>query len=763
MRDSAQSFSRSSCVAWWRNWWWLLFVWCAGFALQRAGAQDAGASHFEVQSYSVQGFKLFSTNSLARMFARYTGTNVSVEDLVQAAADLQAEYAKHGYRATTIAIPLMQITNGVARLNVAQSPFSQILVSGRNYFGFSSGATVALLPIAADATNVVAVATNAEPGFPVKAYEITGNTLLSTETLISVLAKYTGTNITKTDIFKAREDLQLEYRDRGFPTVSVLVPPQEITNQLVKMRIFQGRLSDITIVHNHYFSSNNIMRALPSLRTNIILNGPVFQAELDQANANQDRQIYPEVSPGPVPNTSELTLKVQDRLPLHAKVELNNQNSPGTPDLRVNTSAVYNNLWQHEHSLGLQYSFSPEAYKTGDQWNLYDQPLVANYSGFYRFHIGEPDAVSATVASQPGTFGYDEATRKFRLPPPSGAAELNLYASRSTIDTGLEKIGQTNFLNIPGVISVTKKDIQQDITINEDLGSRLSVPLNSTANFRSTLSGGADYKNYELTSQKTNNFLFSIITRDTSGNPLPPVTTTISSPNPPPNGTTVRKLEYLPLSLRYDASLRDPLGMTAFSLGLSVNAWFSGPGLPASGTGTNRIPALNAVQLIAGSREASGHWVILTPSLTRDFTFRTNWTLSLHAEGQWADQPLISNEQFGIGGVGNVRGYQEGEVFGDNGWRLNVELKTPGRVLGIVHGKQALILRGSIYADYGEVFLIDPQGRDSSTSLAGVGFGGVLSIGTHWDARLLFSWPLLNGVSTEAFQPRFNFGLTAQF
>src|SRR5262249_54457579 len=154
-----------------------------------------------------------------------------------------------------------------------------------------------------------------------------------------------------------------------------------------------------------------------------------LQAELDRANANQDRQIYPEIEPGPETNTTVLRLVVKDRLPVHGKIDFNNQSSPGTPELRLNSSAVYNNLWQYEHQLGVQYSFSPEQFKQGDQWNWYDRPLVANYSGFYRLPLANPEAIEHEVETRPGTFGFDEATRKFRLPPASGGPELNFYGS----------------------------------------------------------------------------------------------------------------------------------------------------------------------------------------------------------------------------------------------------------------------------------------------------------------------------------------------
>ena len=38
----------------------------------------------------------------------------------------------------------------------------------------------------------------------------------------------------------------------------------------------------------------------------------------------------------------------------------------------------------------------------GDQWNFYDQPTVAYYSGFYRMPLGSPKPSSETMANNPG-------------------------------------------------------------------------------------------------------------------------------------------------------------------------------------------------------------------------------------------------------------------------------------------------------------------------------------------------------------------------
>ena len=718
----------------------LLLLVCGRQALAAPPETNSPAG-FTIRGYEVRGDTIL-TNYPAERLLPYTGTNLTVADIVKAASQLQREHFALGASNLTIAVARERITNGVVTLNVFRSRIPQLLISGKEY------------PLAGEESRAVASApgapapaarTNAVPRFTVLHYEIHGDTLLTTDALTKVLLKYTGTNITITDITKAASDLQMEYRARGFPTVKVTIPEQRITNDIVKFRVVEGRISDINVVGNRYFSSNNVVRALPSLRTNMILNGPVLQAELDRANANQDRQIGGEIEPGPTEGTTDLNLRVKDRLPLHAKVEFNNQNSPGTPPLRINTSAVYNNLWQYEHSLGVQYSFSPQQYKTGNQWNFYDLPLVANYSAFYRLPLGNPTSIASTVGAQPGTFGFNEATRQFQLPAPSGIAELNMFASRSTIDTGLETLNNQVIYNVPGVRQVSRMDVQDDLTINEDVGMRLSAPLSGTANWRSTFSGGLDFKTYSLTSYKTNNFSFTEITVNADGSVNPPIVSTVASPVP----TTYTPLNYLPLSLRYDGSLRDKFGVTSFGLGLNVNTWYSG--------------SLTNLQAITGSTDSRGNWVTLTPSLSRDFNIYTNWSLTFRADGQWASEPLISVERFGAGGVNSVRGYREGEEFGDTGWHVSLEQKTPPHIIGMAYSKAPLVVRGSVYMDYAETFLLEPNGAKNPTSLWGTGFGGIFSLGSHWEARFLFSVPLLSAGTTEAYQPRFNFSLLGQF
>lgn len=796
-----------------------------------AAVENNVSSPFNVVGYTVQGNPLLSTNVLVAVFSKYAGPNVTLEEIVNAASDLQLAYRNQGYPAMSVAVVPGQITNGIVTMNVFQAVIPQIVVAGRGYPSLGPGLEIAATPAtnpvvnplpagpalaqqAAAAPPVVAtnvipptifhptepasteeiaharaillekmaevtvhekdtrihvVSTNAGPRFEVEKYLVMGNSVLPPKALTEVLTNIDGafgTNVSFEGIRMVLAELQGAYHERGYVTVTLGLPQQKLTNATVKVQVTEGRLADINVKGNRYFSSNNVMRALPSLHTNMVLNGPIFQAELNRANANQDRQIYPVIGPGPAPGTSDLTLRVKDQLPLHAKVDYDNESSPGTPDLRINTSAVYNNLFDLDQSAGAQYSFSPQQYKTGN-WPFYDEPLVATYGTFYRVPLGNPAPIENEVANSPGSFGYDEATHKFNLPSPTGQPDFTAFASRSTIDTGLENLSSSVIADLPG-LSISQLNVQQSVTVNQDLGGRLSVPFVTPDNMLVNFSGGLDFKTYQVGNYKTNLFTFIQQQVDSAGNPLPPLVSTVASPVP----ATTQQIQYLPLSLRSDFSERDSAGTTAFGLGLSFNPWFiSQTYKTSSSTDTNHVTTTTttkndgkeSLQGITGSTDSTGNWVVLSPSVTRTFMFYTNWVTTFRADGQWASQPLISNEQFGIGGVNSVRGYHEGEEFGDTGWHLSLEQSTPPHTVGTVFGNTPLTLRGSVYMDVATVYLLDPQGRSSSTELWGTGFGFTASVGSHWQARFLFSVPLIGTIYTPQDQPNFNFGLTAQF
>jgi hemolysin activation/secretion protein/AraC-like DNA-binding protein len=607
-------------------------------------------------------------------------------------------------------------------------------------------------PVAA-ATNAPAASKDANPTLNIKRYEVDGNTLLTPEAIEAATAEFTGPAIDFNTVRQALQALQLAYRSRGWATVSISVPPQTPTNQVLRVNVTEGRLAEITIQGNRWFGTNNIRRALPGVRTNIFLNSRVFGADLDNANLNPDRQIYPQIQPGPEPGTTALVLKVKDQIPLHGRFELNNQSTPSTPDLRANVSGQYNNLWDREHSLGLQYMLSPQQFKDDPHWNMLDRPLIASYSGYYRIPLADTHSVEEDILAQPQRFGFDEVTKKFRLPPSTGKPELNLYASRLTTDTGQQASPLTETTaHAPGVtapVALFQGKVGEDISTTESVGFRISKPAVLSDRFRGTFSFGADLKNFQKASYNTN----IAVTVYTYTDPVSGSTkqNTLVIPLPQPNREV--RVSYLPWNFRWDGGLEDRLGSTMLGTGAALN-FAGGPFSPRSN-----------FQHVTGSQNSSGSFTTLQMSAAREFKLPDEWVLAFKADGQWTSEPVISNEQFGVGGTAGVRGYQEGERYGDRGWRAAVEQRTPLVDIGMVDGTMPMRFRGVFFTDYGRSYLAGAPSTGSPTleTLWGAGAGLSGTVGATVDFRFTIAWALRETPNTPVGSYRLYFGIGAQF
>ena len=156
--------------------------------------------------------------------------------------------------------------------------------------------------------------------------------------------------------------------------------------------------------------------------------------------------------------------------------------------------------------------------------------------------------------------------------------------------------------------------------------------------------------------------------------------------------------------------------------------------------------------------------MILRPSFSQEFAFYTNWVTTFRADGQWASEPLISIEQFGAGGVNSVRGYHEGEVFGDTGWHLSAWNNKRRRLLSAtIYGDAPLTIRGSVYMDYAACLPAGSPRASRQHSALGHWFrigrlGRVPLAGA-----ISFFLAALSAGTMPAYQPFFNFALTAQF
>jgi hemolysin activation/secretion protein len=225
----------------------------------------------------------------------------------------------------------------------------------------AEGAEPPTPPIGTASDARAAPATLPEPHFAIHEYRVVGNTVLAARDIERLLYPLLGDDRTRIDVEAARTALEKLYHDRGFGTVFVDVPPQTITESVVRLRVTEGRIERTQIGGAHYFPERDVIARLPAAAPGTVLQISKLQEELGVINTETpDRTVVPVLKAGSAPGTVDLALKVNDTLPLHGSLELNNQATVDTRELRSVASLSYDDMFGRLDSLSLQYQTTPQ-------------------------------------------------------------------------------------------------------------------------------------------------------------------------------------------------------------------------------------------------------------------------------------------------------------------------------------------------------------------------------------------------------------------
>ncbi|MDR3508721.1 MAG: ShlB/FhaC/HecB family hemolysin secretion/activation protein [Caulobacteraceae bacterium] len=135
---------------------------------------------------------------------------------------------------------------------------------------------------------------------------------------------------------------------------------------------------------------------------------------------------------------------------------------------------------------------------------------------------------------------------------------------------------------------------------------------------------------------------------------------------------------------------------------------------------------------------------------------------NVRVSGQITDKPLVSSEQFSIGGFSSVRGYLEAEAVGDNGAFGSVELRSPillKSFSGVIDD-----FRVFTFADAAGAWVLLPQAEQKRAfTLYSAGFGTRFRLMDHLTGDLIAAVPLTPGPTRSDDRAYATFSLKAEF
>jgi hemolysin activation/secretion protein len=298
-------------------------------------------------------------------------------------------------------------------------------------------------------------------GFDIYEFSILGNSVLPVDNIEEVLKPYLGLDKKPEDVDEARAKLEEYYQQHGYKTVQVIIPKQTVKDGVIRLEVQESKIGRLEVVGSKYHSLDRIREQAQSLAQGNVPNFNEVSKDIQRLNSSSDRRVSPSIRAGETPGTIDVDLVVDDDLPVHGSIELNNRKSSDTSDLRASASLSYNNLWQRNHSLTLSYQTAPK--------NTDDSKV------FYGSYLAPFEDSNFSLL-------------------------LNAIRTDSNVSTigGINVLGKGNIFGVKGIwslrstpdfydsvsLGIDRKDFQQNINLEKNitLTPILYYPINATYN-----------------------------------------------------------------------------------------------------------------------------------------------------------------------------------------------------------------------------------------------------------------------------------------
>ena len=205
--------------------------------------------------------------------------------------------------------------------------------------------------------------TAAAPGedtFLFKSVVLSGNTLVNTSHIESLLAPWLGKDISLSQLQQAVAQISALYRDRGWLAQAIL-PDQDVSDGHVKVNVIEGKLGQVVlqVQDNQAQLGAVVRRRIPSLIQHYLPMGKtIYFNDMDKAlliaGDLPGTAVSGSLQAGQVPGTSDLLVKVESTPMAVGQFSTDNTGSRSTGVVRLNAQLQLNSPF----GTGEQFSFS---------------------------------------------------------------------------------------------------------------------------------------------------------------------------------------------------------------------------------------------------------------------------------------------------------------------------------------------------------------------------------------------------------------------
>ncbi|MEK6593728.1 MAG: ShlB/FhaC/HecB family hemolysin secretion/activation protein [Pseudomonadota bacterium] len=235
------------------------------------------------------------------------------------------------------------------------------------------------------------------PRFDIQRFEITGNTLLSSDEIERIVAPFTGSQKGLADVQGAVKALDQGYRERGFGVVQVLLPEQTVNRSVIQIRVTEPRVSRVLIGGNKHFDNDNVRYSLPTVKEGETPNSHRIARNLQMLGEHPLKQTQVLLRSGAAEGQVDVNVKVDDNKPWRIAFTLDDTGTSDTGYLRSGIGYQHTNLFNRDHTLTAQYITSPTYPSRVSIYGLGYRIPFYHLNGTLDLIAGYSDVASGTV------------------------------------------------------------------------------------------------------------------------------------------------------------------------------------------------------------------------------------------------------------------------------------------------------------------------------------------------------------------------------
>jgi hemolysin activation/secretion protein len=191
--------------------------------------------------------------------------------------------------------------------------------------------------------------------FMLKRVEFSPSEILTKAELAAIAATYEGKEVSFSDLQALVAKINALYRSKGAIAAEAVIPPQDVSDGVVKIRLIEGHIGKYHLEGNASTKASYVTDRMHE-KPGTLVNTNTLEQDLIRFNRTNDAQLSAELRPGQAVATTDVFLKLNEPQKQSLRVFADHAGSASTGEFRY--GAIYENrsLFGLRDDLNLSYT-----------------------------------------------------------------------------------------------------------------------------------------------------------------------------------------------------------------------------------------------------------------------------------------------------------------------------------------------------------------------------------------------------------------------